>query len=60
MSSVAGTREFRVPARKARHAAGMEAMKFTTTAIPRPIAPTTGIWVVTRMTRTFGMKMYAE
>ena len=35
-------------------------MKFTTTAIPRPIAPTTGIWVVTRMTRTFGMKMYAE
>ena len=57
---VAGTRELSVPARNARQAPGSEATKFTTTATARPSAPMIGQPVVTRSTRAFGMKMYAE
>ena len=60
MSSVAGTRELSVPARNARMAPGMEAKKLTITATARPIAPMTGGPPSMRITRRFGMKMYAE
>ena len=42
MRIVAGTREFRVPARIAATAPGRLATKFTTTASARPMAPMTG------------------
>ena len=58
--SVAGTREFSVPARNERIAPGIEAKKLTTTATARPIAPITGGPPSMRITRRLGMKMYAE